>query len=403
MPFISYAQNFEDVMLWRALKSVKRGFYIDVGANHPEVDSVTKAFYEYGWSGINIEPVSLWFDKLEQERPRDVNLRIAAGKTNGTLVLFEIPDTGLSTSCRATAERHNQERGYNFIERVVPVQRLTDICAAYHVGEVHFLKIDVEGAEREVLEGIDFDKIRPWVLVIEATLPNQPIVSYEEWEHIVIEAGYQCVYFDGMNRFYVPAEKIELKEAFCCPPNVFDDFQSDSERKAINEASLLKDRQLLLDRRIAELETTIQDYQRVLLDANATIQRLDAKVHQAERKMEMELHNVYSSRSWRMTKPLRQVARCARNTRGWARRIVRFCVQLAIAGLSSRPRTRTFCASLARHVGLYGVLRAVRSHFAEQDEMLPRLNIRLTIGANSIYTDIKGEIDRQQRRKDRCV
>ena len=32
MSFISYAQNFEDVMLWRALKHISEGFYIDIGA-----------------------------------------------------------------------------------------------------------------------------------------------------------------------------------------------------------------------------------------------------------------------------------------------------------------------------------------------------------------------------------
>ena len=49
---ISYAQNFEDVMLWRALKHVERGFYIDIGAQDPVVDSVSLAFYEQGWRGV---------------------------------------------------------------------------------------------------------------------------------------------------------------------------------------------------------------------------------------------------------------------------------------------------------------------------------------------------------------
>lgn len=48
MPFISYAQNFEDVMLRRALRSVERGFYIDVGAADPVEMSVTKTFYDAG-------------------------------------------------------------------------------------------------------------------------------------------------------------------------------------------------------------------------------------------------------------------------------------------------------------------------------------------------------------------
>jgi hypothetical protein len=44
LTFVSYAQNFEDVLLWRALRQVRNGFYIDVGAAHPDIDSVTRAF-----------------------------------------------------------------------------------------------------------------------------------------------------------------------------------------------------------------------------------------------------------------------------------------------------------------------------------------------------------------------
>lgn len=57
MTFISYAQNFEDVRLWRVLKQFEHGFYIDVGANDPRHHSVTKAFYDHGWQGINVEPM----------------------------------------------------------------------------------------------------------------------------------------------------------------------------------------------------------------------------------------------------------------------------------------------------------------------------------------------------------
>jgi hypothetical protein len=72
----SYAQNREDVILNRIFKDVKDGFYIDIGAYHPAVASVTKAFYDRGWSGINVEPGSV-FDELERARPRDVNLKAA--------------------------------------------------------------------------------------------------------------------------------------------------------------------------------------------------------------------------------------------------------------------------------------------------------------------------------------
>src|SRR5258708_13221371 len=78
MPFISYAQNCEDVILWRALRDVDRGFYVDIGAADPKEGSVTQAFYERGWSGVNIEPQAASFERLWQARARDTNPRITA-------------------------------------------------------------------------------------------------------------------------------------------------------------------------------------------------------------------------------------------------------------------------------------------------------------------------------------
>ena len=70
--FVSYAQNFEDVMLWRALSHVDCGFYIDIGAHHPTIDSVSLAFYERGWTGIDVEPVPCLL--YTSPSPRDSNL-----------------------------------------------------------------------------------------------------------------------------------------------------------------------------------------------------------------------------------------------------------------------------------------------------------------------------------------
>jgi hypothetical protein len=84
MVVISYAQNFEDVILSRALSGVRKGFYVDVGAWDPCEHSVTYAFYQKGWRGINIEPNREYFGRLVTARPRDVNLGIAVGETDGS-------------------------------------------------------------------------------------------------------------------------------------------------------------------------------------------------------------------------------------------------------------------------------------------------------------------------------
>ena len=70
MAWISYAQNAEDVRLRRAFRGQAKGFYIDVGANTPVNFSVTKHFYESGWTGIDIQPIDVVCTMPESELAR---------------------------------------------------------------------------------------------------------------------------------------------------------------------------------------------------------------------------------------------------------------------------------------------------------------------------------------------
>lgn len=284
MTFISYAQNFEDVMLWRALKHIKGGFYIDVGANHPEVDSVTKAFYDHGWRGINIEPVRQWFEQLVEQRPRDINLQLAAGARAGEITLYELPDTGLSTHRLDYAERHEAERGYTKREIRVPMETLTEICERHSVSCVHFLKIDVEGAEREVLEGIDFERICPWIILLEATLPNSQQEDHAEWEPILCNAGYAFVYFDGLNRYYVARAHEELKRAFRAPPNVFDDFVRAKEAELYSRAQNAQARAVELEMLNARIEARASQAEARAVAAEAAASAAKVQTASAEKR-----------------------------------------------------------------------------------------------------------------------
>lgn len=239
MAFISYAQNCEDVMLWRALRDVEQGFYVDVGAADPEIDSVTRAFYERGWSGINVEPLDEYFERLQQARPRDTNLKVAAGREAGVRTLHVFSGTGLSTLDQQIGARH-QAAGMNADETVVPVLPLTKILEDRAQSTIHFLKIDVEGVEAEVLEGLDLNRVRPWIIVVEATEPNSPESSRHKWESLITDRGYSLVYFDGLNCFYVADEVPELKERLRLPPNVHDDFVRRSEWVLENTVAGLK-------------------------------------------------------------------------------------------------------------------------------------------------------------------
>ena len=60
------------------------------GAGDPVIDSVTKAFSERGWRGVNIEPVEASFHKLREDRPDDINLQAVVGDCEGEVPFFEV-------------------------------------------------------------------------------------------------------------------------------------------------------------------------------------------------------------------------------------------------------------------------------------------------------------------------
>jgi FkbM family methyltransferase len=221
--FISYAQNFEDVILWRALKHVKSGFYIDVGAQDPLIDSVSLAFYEQGWRGVHVEPIDAYADKLRQARPDEEVIQSAISREEGEVVFFEIPDTGLSTGEERIARKH-EVRGHTVKQVTKPSQPLSAILDSYKDREIHWMKIDVEGMENQVIESWAPSVARPWIVGVESTKPNSPESSHELWESKLLDLGYDFCYFDGLNRFYVSVEHPELRSSFGPGPNFFDDF-----------------------------------------------------------------------------------------------------------------------------------------------------------------------------------
>jgi FkbM family methyltransferase len=223
MSMISYAQNREDVLLHRAFPT-PAGFYLDVGAADPVEYSVTKWFYDRGWSGINVEPQPGYFAALQADRPRDTNLNVGLSDRPGTVTLYEAPDRpGWSTMEPAVADGFLAQ-GIELVEREVAVLTLAEVCERYARGPIDFLKIDVEGFEPHVLRGADFARWRPRVVLVEATEVGRPVLNHDGWEPLLLDADYRFATFDGLNRYYVRAEDEDLVEKLRVPANVFDDF-----------------------------------------------------------------------------------------------------------------------------------------------------------------------------------
>jgi FkbM family methyltransferase len=238
--FVSYGQNNEDVVLWRALRHVAAGHYVEVGANDPELDSVTRAFYDHGWSGVTVEPVPQFAALHREQRSRDLQIEAAVTSAPGPeVVLHMFTDTGLSTLVDSISDQHATV-GLQAEDVTVPTARLDDLLAATGWGhsDIQFMLIDVEGAEADVLSTVDLSVWRPWVLVIEATVPTstagsdlRPESTADAWEPAVLAAGYEFCLFDGVSRFYVAKEHSELRPLLSYPACALDDFARFPEEK----------------------------------------------------------------------------------------------------------------------------------------------------------------------------
>lgn len=224
MTTTSYAQNFEDVILLRALKHVRQGFYIDVGAQDPVTDSVSLAFYRLGWRGVHVEPLPYYVRRIREARPDEEVVAAAIARQEGSISFFEVPDTGLSTGDDAIAHQHEID-GFSVRKLEVACLPLRQILDAHSGRDIHWLKIDVEGMEDQVIESWMPSAARPWIVLVESTKPNSPEPSFETWEPKLLALGYEFVYFDGLNRFYVSVDHPELNASFGPGPNYFDHFE----------------------------------------------------------------------------------------------------------------------------------------------------------------------------------
>jgi hypothetical protein len=319
--FISYARNQEDVMLYRAFRNLKQGFYIDVGAQDPVINSVTKAFYDLGWHGINIARDEKYCQKLQSERSRDINLTSAPGS-------------------------------------------IDQICSDCGIFIVHFLKIELEKAGRMLLEG-SFESVRPLIIVLEATELESVHRSFAECEALIISHKYRFIYFDGLNRFYAAEEHADLARHFSYPPNCLDqyinyefwrvrteldEFQArDSNRliyslnhmlaEVLNVRSEAQGREWTLqrtvderDRQIGNLQETIGQREGLVAHLEGTIREREVLLQETIREREqsigqrdrqlvglqtelaaaqLRLKSIRSSISWKLTKPLRETRRAA--------------------------------------------------------------------------------------------
>ena len=162
-----YSFSGVDVIIENIFRLKNNGIYVDVGCQHPIKNNNTYLLFKKGWNGLNIDLDKDNIDLFNVARPNDQNINVAiSNKICETDLYFYHKKSPINTIDKKTSDY--QKAPISEIKKI-KTNTLTNIIknSKYKNSKIDLLSIDVEGHEREVLEGFDFSICRPDVIVIE--------------------------------------------------------------------------------------------------------------------------------------------------------------------------------------------------------------------------------------------
>lgn len=168
---LSFSQEGEDRILDRLFERQDKGFYVDVGAHHPQKFSNTYLFYLKGWRGINIDALPDSMAPFDLARPDEINLELAISEKEENLTYYMFNNPAYNSFSKELSKKRDGARGVVKLvdQKTIKTQKLRNVLDKYlpSSASIDFMSIDVEGLDYQVLLSNDWEKYRPKVILIE--------------------------------------------------------------------------------------------------------------------------------------------------------------------------------------------------------------------------------------------
>lgn len=192
------SEAVEKELVWKFFGQRRDGVFVEVGANDPVAGSQTWLLEQKGWHGVLVEPQSKLCVRLRQQRTNSRVFQVACSSPakEGEMDLLLAEEDGSST-----LQKQVDTHGTKFIgtERV-KVTTLNKVLESAGISRIDFLSLDVEGHEVEVMHGMDFEKHKPLLILIEDGVRDLS-------KHKCLKShGYKLVKRTTINNWYVPRE-----------------------------------------------------------------------------------------------------------------------------------------------------------------------------------------------------
>lgn len=186
-----YSQYGQDYFLWNEYLAGGSGCeFIDIGANKPIANSNSLFFEQKGWKGLAIDPIRHFGPLWIEHRKTPLVCGAVADSVREEEFIEILPDVGWEHALSGFKSHVRDEdlKIYQYKEYTVSVKPLGHYLVKPRT--IDLIMIDVEGAEIQVLKGIDFPALCPRYLLVE----NDSILGgCESIRGYLKNLGYECV------------------------------------------------------------------------------------------------------------------------------------------------------------------------------------------------------------------
>jgi FkbM family methyltransferase len=199
---VRHSMYFEEWILQDFFRGKRNGVFVDVGsADYQDGSNTWFLENQWGWSGVAIDAQEQYRTGFEKHRPRTRFFALfVADRSNETVQLFLSAKPGTSSSQEAFSARLSQVVGSVDIATIT----LNDLLDAQGIKSIDFLSMDIELAEPKALAGLDIQRFKPQLAVVEAHPEvRQQILDYFAANQYVVAGKYLRV--DDDNIWFMPA------------------------------------------------------------------------------------------------------------------------------------------------------------------------------------------------------
>lgn len=190
---LCFSQEGEDMILARIFHGAPFGFYVDIGAHHPQRFSNTYYFYLQGWSGINIDAMPGCMKAFDLERPRDINLELAIGNEEVERDYFIFNEAAFNSFDEELSHSRVSDVFYITNQVKVVTKKLSTVLDDnLPINQrIDFMSVDVEGLDLEVLKSNDWQRFRPEYVLFESYQKSMESIYDEEIYRFLVNQDYE--------------------------------------------------------------------------------------------------------------------------------------------------------------------------------------------------------------------